>query len=127
MLKAKALVATSSDPRYQETIVNWLAAKKLSRDHVRVAVAGCVKDREAIMKNIRYANKFFGINQVYLINTGDDPAYVDRKFSDSQMEREAHRNDLKNTRAAILAEMPKMSINLIFIDQEKNIEELPLK
>ena len=124
-LKAKALVATTSDPRYQGTIHKWLVSKKLYDDHVRVSLAGCVKDREALMKNVRFAVKNFGVKQIFLLNSEGDLAYADRKFSDSTMEKEAHQNDLRNTKAALRAELPKLDVHPFFISKKQKIEEIP--
>lgn len=124
-LKAKALVATTSDPRYQETIHKWLLSKKFYGQHVRVSLAGCVKDRESLMKNVRFSTKFFGISDVYLMNSQGDLAYADRKFSSPQLEKEAHQNDLRNTKAALRAELPQLAVHLFFISKTQKIEEIP--
>lgn len=124
-LKAKALVATTSDPRYQETIHKWLVSKKLYGEHVRVSLAGCVKDRESLMKNVRFAIKFFGIKEAYLLNSRGDFAYADRKFANAELEKEAHQNDLRNTKAAIHAELPKLIVHLLFISKDQKVEEIP--
>lgn len=123
--KAKALVGTTSDPRYQETIHKWLLSKKLYDDHVRVSLAGCVKDRESLMKNVRFASKYFDVKDIYLFNAENDHAYADRKFTDSTLEREAHQNDLRNTKAALRAELPKLAVHLFFISKNQKIEEIP--
>lgn len=123
--KAKALVATTSDPRYQEAIHKWLLSKKLYGSHVRVSLAGCVKDRETLMKNVRFAARNFSVKDIYLLSAQNDLAYADRKFSDAALEKEAHQNDLRNTKAAIHAELPKLDVHCFFISKNQKIEEIP--
>lgn len=123
--KVQTLVATSSDPRYQETIQKWVVSQKFSNKHVRVSTAGCVKDRESLMKNIRAARSQWGIANIYLISSEDDPAYAERKFADAQSEFEAHCNDLRNTQAAIHAELPTLIVNTLFITKKQEIKKIP--
>lgn len=118
------LVASSSDPRYQEFIHQWLVRKKLYGNHIRVAIRGSVKDRETIMKHIRAAHVGYKLSEVHLLNVEDDPAYEDRKFSNRVIEKEAHVNDLKNTRAAIAAELPKLPVFLYYIDRKGTVEKV---
>lgn len=119
-----ALVATSSDPRYQETIDKWLKTNHLYGEHVRVSVAGSVKDRETLMKNIRFAKKYFEITKIFLINTQGDMAYADRNFTSDDMEQEANRNDLMNTKAAINAELPDLDVQTLFISSKHTVEKV---
>ncbi|MBI5356180.1 hypothetical protein HZB78_01040 [Candidatus Collierbacteria bacterium] len=123
----KTLVATTSDPRCQELFFDWLSKQKLLSSHVRIAVSGCVKDREAIMKSIRQAKKSYGIQQVILINALGDKAYSERKFANQDLEKDAHRNDLKNTAAAIKAESPNIQVELFLIDKKHKFEAIPLQ
>ena len=123
----KTLVATTSDPRYQELFFDWLSKRKLLSNHVRIAVAGCVKDREAVMKSIRQAKKSYGIKKVILINALGDKAYLERKFANLDLEKDAHRNDLKNTAAAIKAESPDIQVELLLVDGKHKFEEIPLQ
>lgn len=123
----KTLVATTSDPRYQELFFDWLTSRKLAGNHVRIAVAGCVKDREAIMKSIRQAKKSYGIQKVILINALGDKAYSERKFANLDLEKDAHRNDLKNTAAAVKAESPAIQVELFLIDNKQKFEEVALQ
>jgi len=122
---SKTLVATTSDPSCQEPLFEWLSKQKLVGNHVRVAVSGCVKDREAIMKNIRQAKKNYGIKRAVLINSLGDKAYEERKFASKDLEKEAHRNDLKNTAAAIKAESPDIQVELFLIDGKYKFEQIP--
>lgn len=125
MLKTSiALVGSSSDPRYQEFIHQWLDRKKLYGNHIRVAIRGSVKDRETIMKHIRSAHAGYRLTEVHLFNVEDDPAYEDRKFPSRSIEKEAHVNDLNNTKAAIHAELPKLKIFLYYIDRKGTIEKI---
>jgi hypothetical protein len=119
-----ALVASSSDPRYQEFIHQWLDRKKLYGNHIRVAIRGSVKDRETIMKHVRAAHSAYRLTEVHLMNVEDDPAYEDRKFANRSIEKEAHVNDLNNTRAAINAELPKLKVFLYYIDRKGTIEKI---
>ena len=53
---------TSQNPRLSalarfQLFFDWLSKRKLLSNHVRIAVAGCVKDREAVMKSIRQAKE----------------------------------------------------------------------
>jgi hypothetical protein len=123
----KTLVATTSDPRYQELFFDWLSKHKLLSSHVRIAVSGCVKDREAIMKSIRQAKKSYGIKTAILINALGDKAYSDRKFANQDLEKDAHRNDLKNTAAAIKAESPDIKVELLLVDNKHKFEEIALQ
>lgn len=124
---SKTLVATTSDPRYQELFFDWLSKRKLLGNHVRIAVAGCVKDREAVMKSIRQAKKSYGIQKVVLINALGDKAYEERKFANQDLEKDAHKNDLKNTAAAIKAESPNIQVELFLIDNKLKFEEITLQ
>lgn len=123
--KVQTLVATSSDPRYQETIQKWVVSQKLSDKHVRIALAGCVKDRESLMKNIRAAHAQWSVTDLYLISSEGDPAYADRKFADAESEFEAHCNDLRNTQAAIHAELPDLTSNILFITKKQEVKKIP--
>ena len=123
--KASVLIATSSDPRYQQAIHDWILKMKLYGKHIRLSISGCVKDRETLMKNIRNAVTCYDVKDLYLINVENDPAYANRKFASSQMEKEAHVNDLHNTQAAIKAEMPKLKTYLYFINKKLDLELIP--
>lgn len=120
----KALVATSSDPGIQEFIHQWLVKQQLYGEHVRLANIGSVKDRETLMKNIRFARKHFDISVVYLINCQKDVAYVDRNFASVEVEKEAHRNDLRNTKAAIKAEFPQLDVHTFYLNRQHVISEV---
>lgn len=124
-LKAGVFIATSWDPRYQQSINEWITKNKFNGKHVRVSIAGCVKDRETLMKSLRSAVSAYGIKEVYLVNCEDDAAYSARKFTSSQLEKEAHVNDLHNTQAAIHAELPKLKTNLYFINKKLKLELIP--
>lgn len=122
--KVTALVATTSDPRYQETIHQWLVRTKLYGEHIRLSLFGCVKDRETLMKTLRLSKKYFGISQIHLINAYGDIAYADRKFPSADIEKEAHLNDLRNTKAAIHAELSSLSVHLYYISKGGTIERV---
>jgi len=124
---SKTLVATTSDPRYQKLFIEWLSNRKLVSNHVRIAVSGCVKDREAVMKSIRQAKKSYGIKKVILINALGDNAYAERKFANPDLEKDAHRNDLKNTAAAIKAESPDIQVELLLVDSKHKFEPISLQ
>lgn len=118
------LVVTSWDPNIQEAITDWLTGKKLHKSHARVSLRGSVKDRESVMKHIRFALDQYQLKEIHLINAEGDVAYADRKFTNAEQEREAHLNDLRNTRAAIRAELPKSKIFLYYISTKGVVEEI---
>lgn len=122
--KAQALVAGCIDLRFQEVIHNWLTKNKLSGKHDRVSIAGCVKNRELLMNQIRISTELHSAREIYLFNHQDCGAYKDRGFTNKNMEREVHENDLRNTKAAIKAEFPKLKVRIFFITIDQKINEV---
>lgn len=122
--KAQALVATCMDLRFQQVVHEWLEKNKLYGKHDRVAMAGCVKDREILMSQVRTSVKLHGTQKIYLFNHEDCGAYEDRGFANKALEKEAHGNDLKNTKAALKAEFPQLTINTYFISLDGKINKV---
>lgn len=117
-----SLVATSSDPRFQESIQAWIVKQKLASAHVRVAIRGCVKDRETLLKQLRASFKDHHFRDIRLVNVEGDPAYADRQFANKELEHEANCNDLRNTKAAIHAELPKLVVKLYYMEKSGAVE-----
>ncbi len=120
--KMVAFVATSSDPNYQDVIQKWIVKQKLGDSHVRVSIRGCVKDRETLLKQLRASYKDHHFAKMYLFNAEGDIAYAERKFASRDLEREAQRNDLRNTKAAINAELPKLQVALYYMTKSGAVE-----
>lgn len=122
--KAQALVATCMDLRFQRVVHEWLEKNELYGKHDRVAIAGCVKDREMLMGQVRTSVKLHSTAEIYLFNHEDCGAYKNREFANKALEKEAHENDLKNTRAALNAEFPQLKINIHFISLDGKINKV---
>lgn len=122
--KAQALVATCMDLRFQQVIHEWLEKNKLYGKHDRVAMVGCVKDREMLMSQVRASVEFHSTAEIYLFNHEDCGAYKNREFASKALEKEAHENDLKNTQAALKAEFPNLKIKTYFIGLDEKINKV---
>ena len=122
--RVQTLVATCMDLRFQQVIHEWLEENKLYGKHDRVAMEGCVKDRETLMSQVRTSVEFHDTREIYLFNHEDCGAYKNREFANKALEKEAHENDLKNTKAALKAEFPQLKINTYFISLNGKIDEV---
>jgi hypothetical protein len=64
------------------------------------------------------------VKEVSLFAHEDCLAYAARKFSGREAETEALQNDLRNTRAAIMAETPKLKVKAFILTKNKKILEV---
>lgn len=64
------------------------------------------------------------LQNVNLVSHQGCLAYAARKFPNRNLEREALENDLRNTRAAIIAEMPKLKVKTFILTGKKRLEEV---
>lgn len=122
--KTLALVAVCSEAPIQKHVHDWLMAQKLYGLHDRFSFFGSVKNREALMSEIRRALKSRESANVFLISHYGCRAYADRSFANSQLEQEALENDLRNTRDALGAEFSHLPITCLILSTSGRIEPI---
>lgn len=90
----------------------------------RVSIFGGVKNREVLMGQIRAILSPLKLAEVHLVSHEGCLAYAARKFGSQDLEKDALMNDLRNTRAAIMAETPKLKVKAFILTKNKKIIEV---
>ncbi len=108
----------------QKPTADFLAKKKDGLERVRMSIFGGVKNREVLMGQLRTTLNPLKVKEVNLISHEGCGAYIARKFANKSAEREALENDLRNTRAAIMAEMPKLKVKIFILTKKPEILEV---
>lgn len=91
-----AVVISCIDFRFQNYINTWIQQNIGQDNFDRVALAGGVKDFDAILKQLEISKKLHHINKVVLLNHEDCGAYGPELAADKQEEHLEHENNLKD-------------------------------
>ena len=106
---AEAIIITCIDFRLQEAINNWISQNFAPKTFDRVALAGGVKNLEAIREQIEIAHRLHHIKKVVLINHEDCGAYGEEGTV------EKHTEDLKIAKEKILSEYPNLAVDIYYL------------
>lgn len=90
----------------------------------RISIFGGVKNREVLMGQIRAILNPLKLAEVHLVSHEGCLAYAARKFGSHDLEKDALMNDLRNTRAAVMAEMPKLKVKTFIQTKNGKISEV---
>jgi len=124
MTKNSLVVAGCVEEWAQKSINDFVAKRKDGLAHIRVSIFGGVKNREVLMGQLRAILTPLKVKEVNLFAHEDCQAYVARKFSGNDVEKEALENDLRNTTAAIMAETPKLKVKAFILTKKQMILEV---
>ena len=124
MAKSSLVVAGCVEEWVQKPISDFTAKRKDGLVHNRMAIFGGVKNREVLMGQLREVLVSLNVKQVNLFAHEDCLAYAARKFASRDLETEALQNDLRNTRAAICAETPKLKVRAFILTKKQKILEV---
>ena len=114
----EAVVVTCIDFRLQEAINNWISQNFQSKTFDRVALAGGVKNLDAIMDQIDISVKLHHINKVVLINHEDCGAYGEMDTP------EKHAQDLQNAKTKIKEKYPQMGVETYYLHLDGTFESV---
>ncbi len=124
MAKNSVVAAGCVEEWVQKPISDFTSKRKDGLAHNRVAIFGGVKNREVLMGQLRAILTPLKVKEVNLFAHEDCQAYAARKFTSPDLEKEALQNDLRNTRAAIMAETPKLKVRAFIVTKNKKILEV---
>lgn len=122
--KAERIVITCIDFRLQEHINNWIARNFQPKTFDRVALAGGVRNLNAILEQIDIAVRLHHIKKVVLINHQDCGAYGQENFPDSKFEHNKHALDLKNAKEKINERFTELGIDTYFLHLDGHFEPI---
>ena len=116
--QAEAIIVTCIDFRLQEAINKWLAEHFAPKTFDRVALAGGVKNLEAILGQIDIAYQLHHINKVVLINHEDCGAYgvVGTPAK--------HAEDLSAAKAKIKVVYPDLEVATYYLHLDGTVEPI---
>ncbi|TSC66724.1 MAG: Uncharacterized protein CEO21_75 [Microgenomates group bacterium Gr01-1014_80] len=114
--QCQALVVTCIDFRFQEYINDWISKNLPPKSYDRVAFAGCVKNFETILEQIRVSKKLHGIHKVILINHEDCGAYGEEGTP------EKHVRDLTEAAQKIKSEFPDLEVESFYLHLDGTFE-----
>lgn len=120
----EALVITCIDFRFQEYIHNWIAENLPPKSYDRVAFAGCVKNFDTILDQVRISKRLHHIKKVILINHEDCRAYGTENFPDSEAEHQKHEEDLKVASEKIKSEFPELEVKMYYLHLDGSFEQI---
>ena len=106
---AESAVITCIDFRLQEYINHWISQNFPPKTFDRVALAGGVKNLEAIREQIEIAHRLHHIKKVVLINHEDCGAYGESGTP------EKHAEDLKIAKEKIQSQFPDLSVETYYL------------
>lgn len=118
------MIASCLEEWVQKPISDFAAKKKDGLEHIRMSIYGGVKNREVLMGQLRAILTPLKVKEVNLFAHENCEAYSARKFSSQDLEKDALENDLKNTRAAIMAETPKLKVKVFILTKKLMILEV---
>lgn len=113
---AESIVVTCIDYRLQETINNWISQNFPPKTFDRVALAGGVKNLDAIMGQIDIAVRLHHIKKVVLINHEDCGAYGEAGTP------QKHAEDLKAAKAKVNEVYPELEIDSYYLHLDGTFE-----
>lgn len=123
--KAKALVSTCMDLRFQKVIHNWLEENNLYElGHDRVAFAGAGGDLEILLSQVRLSAKLHDIDEVHILNHQNCGYYGPSLESGSTEEREKHTTDLQTAKDAITKEFPNVKVFGYFLTIDQKVDKI---
>lgn len=122
--QCEALVITCIDFRFQEYINKWIAENLPPKSYDRVASAGCVKNFETILDQIRISKKLHNISKVILINHEDCGAYGQENFADREAEHQKHQDDLNNATQNLKSEFPDLEVRTFYLHLDGTFETI---
>ncbi|MBI2041564.1 MAG: hypothetical protein HYT20_00910 [Candidatus Nealsonbacteria bacterium] len=110
----KYFIAHCIDFRFQEAIKDHLAKNGLLGDCDIISIAGGVKDRDFILKQLDVSVSLHKSREAVLINHIDCGAYGGSgKFSSFEAERIFHAKELEKTKTRILEKYPSLKVKIM--------------
>ena len=116
--QCQALVVTCIDFRFQEYINQWIAENLPPKSYDRIAFAGCVKNFDTIMEQVRISKRLHDIQKVYLINHEDCGAYG------QEGTHEKHVEDLKAAAQKLKSEFPDLEVQTFYLHLDGTFEKV---
>ncbi len=114
----EAVVITCIDFRFQPYIDIWIKENLGTKNHDRVALAGGVKNLEAILEQIEISNRLHHIKKVILVNHEDCGAYGEAGTA------QKHTEDLKGGAAKIKEQWPNLEVDTYYLHLNGNFEQV---
>ena len=114
----QTLAVTCIDFRFQEYINRWISENLPPKSYDRVALAGCVRNFDITLEQIRISKRLHDIKEVVLINHEDCGAYIE------QDTHEKHSRDLRDAKAAVKSEFPDLKIKTFYLHLDGSFEEV---
>ena len=114
--RCDALIVTCFDFRFQPHIDRWIEANLEPGNYDRVAIAGGVKDWDAVHRQVVLGRRLHGVERIVLVNHEDCMAYGE----EGTLKR--HRLDLKLARERIQEQYPELKVELYFLHQDGSFE-----
>lgn len=114
--QCNAVVVTCIDFRFQPYIDKWLGKNFQPGDYDRIALAGGIKNLDAIMEQIAISRRLHHINRGVLINHEDCGAYGEEGTV------EKHTRDLQNAAARIKEQYPDLEVVSYYLLLNGNFE-----
>lgn len=105
----EGVIITCIDFRFQKYINNWIGKNFAPSTYDRVALAGGVKDFQAVLNQIEISKKLHNIHKVILINHEDCGAYGDLG------NEEKHTLDLNQAKKNINEKYPDLTISTYYL------------
>lgn len=105
----EALVVTCIDFRIQRAIDTWLKETLGGYVYDRVAVAGGVYDRAAILQQVAVSSRLHRIHRVLLVNHEDCGAYG------AEGTPQRHRQDLQRMKELIGERFPSLRVEMYYV------------
>lgn len=121
---AEAIIVTCIDFRLQEYINNWISKNFATRTYDRVAFAGCVKNFDTILEQIKISKRLHNIKSVTLINHEDCGAYGEENILDKEIEHQRHSEDLKSASEKIKTEFPDLEVQTFYLHLNGDFESI---
>ncbi len=115
-----AIIVTCIDFRFQEYINNWISENLPPKNHDRVALAGGVKNLDAILEQVEIAKRLHHIHKAILINHENCGAYGEMGTP------EKHSEDLKNAALKIKEQFLDLEVETYYLHLDGIFEKIPL-
>ncbi len=114
----EAVIVSCIDFRFQEYINQWTLENFQPKTYDRVALAGGVKDFEAVLKQLEVSHRLHHTHKAILINHKDCGAYGEKGTA------EKHAQNLNAIKEKIRTQFPDMEVNLYYLHLDGTFEKI---